>query len=175
MKCIDVECAVAEYFNPRINLIVPNISWGFLFYEVDVLVVTPAGYCYEVEIKISKADIKADLKKSHKHNSDRIKKLYFAIPDDLKDCIDLIPERAGILEISSNGSSKKQCRCIREPVDNKDAKKVSEEQRYKVARLGSMRIWNLKNKIRNNDFDLENINKQKSIPEGVICGQQDTV
>jgi len=28
MKAIDIEIEVAAYFNPRQNLIVPNISWG---------------------------------------------------------------------------------------------------------------------------------------------------
>ena len=73
----EIELAVAHYFDPRRNIIVPNVWWGMGFnYECDLLVLTKAGYAYEVEIKTTKSDLKADLKKEHGHKSDKIRKLF---------------------------------------------------------------------------------------------------
>lgn len=145
-----MECAVAAYFSPRVNLIVPNVSWGLLFYEVDLLVVTPSNYCYEVEIKVSRSDLIADLKKAHCHNSKTIRRLYFAIPDYLESSIEFIPGRAGILMLpaADNKGHDVSCKCVRDPINNNEARKLSDAERLQVARLGTMRIWTLKNRIR---------------------------
>ena len=47
-----------NFFNYRANLIVPNISWGLGLHECDLLVLTSSGYATEIEIKVSKADLK---------------------------------------------------------------------------------------------------------------------
>ena len=59
----EMEVALAHYLNMRVNLIVPNISWGMFIHECDLLVITPAGYMWEVEIKVSKQDLSRDSKK----------------------------------------------------------------------------------------------------------------
>ena len=146
MTTLQMEIAVAAYFTPRINLIVPNVSWGFNIHEIDMFVVTPAGCAYEVEIKISRADLKADMYKGHGHHSKIIRKLYFAIPEVLLDSIDLVPERAGILVVRESMGTY-TCKCHREAKINTDAPKLSDKQRYQIARLGTMRIWSLKKKI----------------------------
>ena len=149
----DIEMAVARYFNYRTNLIVPNISWGmFLGHECDLFVLTKAGYGYEAEIKITKQDIKIDLQKKHKHNSNKIRKLYFAMPEYLEGNINLIPERAGILIIYKTRTYRNtgwyfHCRKTREAMINSKYK-FTEQERYNLARLGSMRIWGLKRRIR---------------------------
>lgn len=148
LKCIDIEIAVARYFSWRVNLIIPNVSWGMGIHECDLLVVTKSGYCYEVEIKVSRSDLKADILKPHKHRSKLIKKLYFAIPDYLQDCIEFIPGNAGIITVSEYG----KCKCIREPQIN-DAPKLTDKERYQVARLGTMRIWTMKEYIRKKNID----------------------
>jgi hypothetical protein len=150
VRCIDIECAVADYFSPRVNLIVPNVSWGFLFYECDLLVVTKFGYCYEVEIKTSRSDLKADMGKPHGHRSKKIRRLYFAIPDYMEKDIEFVPAHAGILLISApviNGHGLR-CKCVRDPQTNVEARKISEAERFQVARLGTMRIWSLKDVVR---------------------------
>jgi hypothetical protein len=142
---LDMELAVAKYFNTRVNLIVPNISWGLCIHEVDMLVVTPSNWCYEVEIKVSKSDLVADSRKPHGHKSKLIKLLYFAIPKAMDNCVDLIPDRAGVLSVDKSGS----VWCLRKPEQNKEALKLTDAQRLAVARLGAMRIWTLKKNIRN--------------------------
>jgi hypothetical protein len=99
LKAAEIEIAVARYFHPRVNLVVPNVSWGMGLHECDLLVITRAGYAYEVEIKISKSDLKKDREKRHCHVSSRISRLYFAIPKELENCIDYVPERAGIISV----------------------------------------------------------------------------
>ena len=146
LKTIDVEIAVAEYFNPRVNLIVPNISWGLVIHECDMLIVTKAGYAYEVEIKIFLSDLIKDLEKPHKHNSRKIKKLFFAIPEKREGWHTYIPEKAGILEIFNHPHWGFRCRKIREAKIAYEYK-FSDEERYQVARLGAMRMWGLKEKI----------------------------
>lgn len=153
----EMECAVANFLNYRSNLIVPNVHWGMALHECDLLVVTKAGYAWEIEIKISKADLKKDAEKSHEHRDARIKHLYFAIPDYLEDCIDLIPERAGVIVVTTGELQvthyegrkhvwPRRCRTVRKAEVNKAARPFSEADRYKVARLGALRIWRLKQK-----------------------------
>jgi hypothetical protein len=148
ITCMDMEIAVANYFGVRVNLIVPNVSWGFWIHECDLLVVTKSGYCYEVEIKTSRSDLKADMRKRHGHNSKRIRRLYFAIPTELLDSIEFIPARAGILEVSVRTKGAfASCKCIRYP-ETLPAQKLSDEERFQVARLGTMRIFPLKEIVR---------------------------
>jgi hypothetical protein len=161
LTCLDVECAVADYFSPRTNLIVPNVSWGFLFYEVDLLVVTPAGYCYEVEIKVSRSDLIADEKKTHGHNSKKMRRLYFAIPDYLQSCVEFVPERAGVLVVSEKTPGLNRCRCVRDPQNNCSAPKIDAVERYQVARLGAMRIFTLKNALR--AYKLDQMRKKNEL------------
>lgn len=147
MTALDVEIAVSEYFNPRVNLIVPNVSWGMLLYECDLLVVTPSNYLYEVEIKVSANDLRNDLKKNHGHRSERIKRLYFAVPAVLESAVKAYaPERAGILLVGTEAMLRR-CWCDRDPKENRSAPPCSAEDRLNVYRLGCMRIWTLKKKI----------------------------
>ena len=147
MKTLDMEIAVLRWANPRINVVVPNISWGLFIHECDVLILTPSGYAWEIEIKVNKYDLRNDKKKFHGHHSNKIKRLYFTIPEYLKDEIYHIPERAGIIVVRDNGFVR-ICQIIREPQNNKNAVKLSMEDRMKVAHLGAMRILTLKQKIR---------------------------
>lgn len=144
-----MEIAVAEYFGTRANLIVPNVSWGLEIHECDLLVLTPAGYAYEIEIKISRADIIKDKEKSHGHDSEKIKYLYFAIPEKLLSCVEYIPERAGILSVFYRGDDATAlCGRIRTPKSHNNYQ-FSLSERCDMARLGTMRMWNLKRKLLN--------------------------
>ena len=141
----EIETRVAGFFGYRQCIIVPNISWGINLHECDLLVIRKSGYGIEVEIKVSKSDLKADAKKGHNHNDrlDRLSELYFAIPDYMKDCIEFIPERAGILILSKyyDGLS---LSILRKPIVNKNRRKFNDDEMLKIAHLGTMRIWNLK-------------------------------
>jgi len=147
---LEIEVKLASYFNYRKNIIVPNISWGMNLHECDLLIIRKSGYGIEVEIKISKSDLKADAKKGHNHNdrANRISELYFAIPDYIQDCIEYIPERAGIL-ILTKYDNYITCNELRKPQINKNRRKFTDKEILKIAHLGTMRIWNLKRTIQN--------------------------
>jgi len=107
-----------------------------------------SGYATEVEIKISKQDIKNDLKKHHKHRDYRIKRLYFAIPEYLSDCADLIPEHAGVLVVKKkyNDSIYYRVSVLRQ-AEETGKYKFGDKERCELYRLGALRIWSLKKKI----------------------------
>ncbi len=157
---LDIELAVARHYNPRVNIIVPNISWGLGLHECDLLVVTKAGIAYEIEIKTSKSDVKADRRKRHKHQSWKIQKLYFALPHYLiEECEEYIPERAGIISVLENHCVIK----IREAKKQNDYK-FSDKEKVSLVRLGAMRIWPLKRILRdtyNKKYSKKRINYQK--------------
>ena len=136
---MEIEYCVAAYFDWRRCVIVPNVSWGMLDYEADLLVMTGAGCLYEVEIKCNRADIKRDLKKRHGHRNNLTRGLYFAIPEKLENCITLIPDHAGVLLVRKTGLVEES----RKPLIKKHVPKLKERDRYTLVRLASMRIWTL--------------------------------
>ena len=160
----EMECALANWFDYRMNLIVPNVHWGLNMHECDLLIVSKAGYCTEVEIKISRADLRADKKKRHGHRCARIKYLYFAVPEKLEAAaIEFAPSRAGIITVKPSMSSmdprndgSPRCKRIREPIVTVKPQPMPDSERYKVARLGALRIWGLKWRIAAREKDQSN-------------------
>lgn len=67
-------------WNKRSDIMVPNLSWGFLPYEADFVVMTKSGYLTEVEIKRSWEDFKADFNKVHRHDDERIYHFFYCVP-----------------------------------------------------------------------------------------------
>ena len=136
----EVETAIVKHFDFVRNVIVPNLYHGMFPYELDLCILNKNMYASEVEIKISRSDLKNDLKKYHKHdrNYNLIKNLWFAIPEKLFKDIDLIPDRAGIFIVKQNG----RVVVHRKPIANRLARQWTYELAYKLARLGNMRHWN---------------------------------
>jgi hypothetical protein len=149
---LEIEWAIAfKHFGIRTHIIIPNVSWGFNIHECDLLVISKLGYLTEVEIKISLADLKKDKEKRHGHYDNRIKALYFAIPSKMAKHIEHIPLHAGILAITSKGKVFE----LAKPKININAKPISIEDRLKLLRLGTMRIWGMKKKL----IDIKNKEK----------------
>ena len=154
MNTIEIEYAISQRFDVRTHLVVPNVSWGALNHEADVLVVRESGYCIEFEIKQSFADFKSDFKK-HKWQaglSKKIKEFYYVFPAELwhkreGDIRQLLPEFAGVLVVYRDNDHGRYSKIIREPKLNKSAIKMNDREMFNIARLGTMRIWNLKSTI----------------------------
>jgi hypothetical protein len=156
---LDMEIALARRFDHRRNLIVPNVSWGFSpmgrpLHECDLLVMTKNGYLYEIEIKTSLQDLARDKKKSHGHRHKAIRRLYFAITeqmcsnnDDVAALYEHVPKRAGVL-VAYYWNHMVKIKDLRPPLYQK-GHKLTLEERYKLAHLGAMRIWDLKTTIKN--------------------------
>ncbi len=157
----EIEIAVARWFNPRAVLVVPNVSWGLGVHECDLLIVSRNNYASEVEIKVTHADLRADAKKRHKHESHKIKRLWFALPEKLEACLADVPERAGVLLVGKTG----RITVVRKPVDNCEARALSNDERLRVARLGAIRIWDLKERIRDLRWLLEQTGPAKKEKE----------
>ena len=147
----DIELAVSKHFGHRTTLMVPNVSWGWgLRYEADMVVIR-SGYAMEIEIKVTAADIVADTKKFHSHDAKVFRMLWFAVPEALAGH-PRIPAKAGIMAYcqrvyhpgTSSEYSVPTIEVRRAPQINKAATKISDEQRFGLARLGAMRIWDLK-------------------------------
>jgi len=166
VTCNDIELAIMREFDYRENLIVPNISnmMGLVPFETDMMVLTKSSYAHGFEIKISKSDLKADFKKvqhvkiDHFFNGKtgiekyfgRFKYFYYAVPEHLKECaLELIPSFCGLWIYQKNEYPKLSLFYqAREPKKLFDYK-WTEKERYAVARLGTMRIYNLKQAINN--------------------------
>ena len=151
MKCIEIELAVATLFGIRQNVIVPNISWGMGLHECDLLILRPSGYAIEVEIKVSKADLKKDLDKLHGHVSNKIKELYYAVPFELLDfATQFLSADVGIISCKVHKTRGVVVAHIeRKAVARKNCVAFTEDQRNNLTRLGCMRIWGLKRKLIN--------------------------
>ena len=157
MKTLDIELAVANYLNIRANLIVPNVHWSFFQHECDLLVITKAGYAWEIEIKVTKSDLIKDKEKwKWNVNENKIKCIYFAIPEKLEPHIEHIPDQAGIIVVFIDKWDRVRCKTIRQPKYVRHPYKFSLEERYQVARLGALRLWGLKTKIDKLNKKMEN-------------------
>jgi hypothetical protein len=145
----EIEYSIAKLFSINRNIIVPNISWGAHVHECDMFILNKSGYVTEVEIKISLADLKKDSQKKHHHESNKIERLFFAIPAWMEQYKEFIPPQAGIILIYDIYQSKKQgnYRYLKSPKVNPNAHKFTLEEQLNIARLGCLRIWNYKKKI----------------------------
>lgn len=149
MKTLQMEIALMKELNVRINIIVPNVSFGMCLggkslHECDLLSLSKSNYATEIEIKVSKSDLLKDKLKKHGHKHGHIKTLWFAVPEKLKEvALSEIPERAGLYIVKNN----MKVYVVKNPIINKKAKKWTEKERVQLLRLGAMRILTLKNNI----------------------------
>lgn len=150
-------------FERRHLVMVPNCQWPGS--ECDLLVVTTNLRLIDVEIKISRADLKADARKDKWfHHWDwkidgpyridnraerrprqwpaRIWKHYYCLPraiwkDELFGCINA---GSGLLLIqdADNGSL---VQCVRRAKPDRNADRISTESVMDIARLASLRMW----------------------------------
>lgn len=152
IKTIEMEIILAKYFDVRQNLIVPNVKWGMYIdraplHECDLLICTGSNYLWGVEIKVSISDLKADKNKRHGHFHNAIKRLYFAYPETLKDAEKHVPERAGIITVARTKAGGIHTNLLRKPKNNMQSRSMTDKEKFHLAHLGAMRIWNLKKRI----------------------------
>ena len=144
----------------RKNLIVCNVTplSGLVRFETDLLSLSKSGYATGVEIKTSKSDLKNDLKKKQWKNIERVyrgktgleryfepyKYFYYAVPQDLVEETEAqVPDWCGIYAI---GKKVKEVRRAKQILSNDKTRKWSKDDRLSLARLGTMRILNMKKK-----------------------------
>lgn len=160
-------------WNKRSDIMVPNLSWGFLPYEADFVVLTKSGYLTEVEIKRSWEDFKADFKKDHHHDDERIYHFYFCVPvgifdkvkeflmdklmaeldDYSKQVLSQKPDMhiphsklPAVLTYDENGIVIRQ-KFGFSGANRHKARKLFLEEQLQIARLGCLRYWSQQEKI----------------------------
>jgi hypothetical protein len=161
VRCIDIEIHIMRHYDIRQNLIVPNVTDVSMLvgFETDMLVLTPSGYATGFEIKVTKGDLRADLKKKHikrlgefaggksyfERYFGRFKYFNYAVPVHLQEAaLEQIPDFCGLWVLDAPGYP-----AIPRFYQVKEGKKLfdykwSEGQQYALARLGTMRILAMK-------------------------------
>jgi hypothetical protein len=170
MKCIDIELALMRFLDYRRNLIVANIN-AITSFEVDLLSVSQRGYAHGFEIKISKSDLMRDFKKpqhSLVHYTDdmRLKRFFkhfkhfsYAVPNHLLETtLDVVPMHFGVYVVSAytptynNATTKYIVSCARKPKTLFNYK-WNDREMYQLARLGAIRIHDLKTTLVNHKLE----------------------
>lgn len=150
-------------FQKKNLVLVPNCNWTG--HECDILVLTMNLRIIDVEIKVSRADLKADASKDKWYHQwdykidgpwrpdrqDRrprewprkVWKHYYALPRDVWDdsLLTSIPKVSGVLLIYEwHGNL--HITVERPAKPNRDAEPVSAESAIDIARLANIRMWN---------------------------------
>jgi hypothetical protein len=163
MKTVEVEIAIMNFFDFVRNLIVPNVTplSRLVQFETDLLIMSNSNYCTAIEIKVSKSDLINDLKKPHiskfndgvkrKYYFSKIKKFYYAIPVELKEvALKQIPPEVGLITVEEYLDYKKRKKYKVNIIKESEILfnyKWTDEEKYKLARLGTLRIFSLKEKL----------------------------
>lgn len=141
----------SNIWDKRSDIMIPNLSWGLLPYEADFVVVNKSGYMTEIEIKRSLKDFKADFKKCHKHDDERIYKFAYCVPESICErAVSFIreqnPDKPDYMLPAVIYYSEDMCIWFTELkyFDNYNApkrRKLFLEEMLTVARLGQLRYW----------------------------------
>ena len=138
-------------------VLVDNCNWTG--HECDVLGVTTDLRIIDVEVKISRADLKADAKKDkwwHRlwwrdiHGPEQLRehppkvwKHYYALPREIwkADLLECLPSKASGVLLLWEHNGHVQVSCERRATANKDAHRLTPQQAMDIARLANLRMW----------------------------------
>jgi hypothetical protein len=152
-------CLARQIFNNKCLVVVPNCN--FTGDEIDILGITRDLRIIDVEIKISRADLKADRRKDkwfthYDWRTDRaafgrrdrqpvqwphrVWKHYFALPEKIymQELLAELPAASGVLLLRDNYAG---IRCLRRAQPCRSADRLSAEDAVNIARLASLRMW----------------------------------
>ena len=138
---------IASHFEWFRNMCFPNVY--FAGGEMDLCILTAANYVWEVEVKLSLSDWKADAKKDKWCDKDRqyISRFYYAVPTHLIDKIpEFVPDEAGIIEVYYKEFWGYRVKIIR-PSTHKRGLKITERQRANMFLKVYWKYW--QKRIRN--------------------------
>lgn len=178
MSVHDIEKMIADHYGIRSNLIVPNVSWGFFNgHEADLVVITPVGYLTEIEIKRSWSDFLADFGKREYHDDPRISAFFYAVPECMVEpCKEYLNDTEweagklcpGVIGYRTLNESKFRQAWVAWPsVVPYKAQKLSDDDMYQIARLGTLRYWSLLDKLRTAEEKNMRITKEVALSNEV--------
>jgi hypothetical protein len=159
-------------FNRKCLVVVPNCMWTG--HECDLFAVTQNLRIIDVEIKISRADLKADAAKDkwfhawdwkidgpfpeqgQKRNCRprqwprKVWKHYYCLPEKVwtPELLDSIQPVSGVLLIREIRHDGFYIRCERRAKPCRDAEKLDAEDAIDIARLAGLRMWDAFDKLR---------------------------
>lgn len=164
MTTLEMEINLMRYLDFKRNIIVTNITpiSQLVGFETDILSLSQSGYATALEIKVSKADLKADLKKYHiisldyqrkltlKNLYKNIKYFYYAVPQELEDeALRQIPDFTGLYVVKTRQHPQIEGIEITEIYEVKKPQQINpvkwnDKMKSQLTRLGCMRIFSLK-------------------------------
>jgi hypothetical protein len=168
-------------------IVVPNCY--FTGDEADLLVLRPNCKLIDVEIKISRSDLKADIHKDKWWHSTfthwnappvprtRVEwprwiwKHYYAMPEEIwkDELVEHMPAKSGILLLrkgkSYYGSPTISVRCHRRVKANPEAKVIDVHHMQKLARLANARMWSAYDEFRRERHESDK--ERRLTPEAV--------
>lgn len=149
-----------QTLNRKCTVLVDNCSWTG--HECDVLAVTDDLRIIDVEVKISRSDLKADAKKDKWWHRDswrfgqpepapvarvwppKVWKHYYAMPAEIwgEALFEFLPSPAsGVLVLRGGDDKPIRVECVRRATPNKDATRLVAPQVMQIARLANLRMW----------------------------------
>jgi hypothetical protein len=156
VKAKDIAYALAKsYTSPfyarKFLAVVPNVSWGMLAWEADLLVCTKFGYLSEIEIKISFSDWKSDPEKAKFANVgsfgdwSMIKSFWYAAPLRLAlrhQEIEGLRFGYGVLGVEIDDNGDYRVSVVRKAMESSSARKLTDKEQLQLCRLGALKAWN---------------------------------
>jgi len=148
------------FFNRQYLVVVPNCTWPGS--ECDLLVITENLRVIDVEIKVSRADVKADAKKdkwkryarfdfdakkrvpsANREWPARCWKHYYCVPSDIwsDDLFDSLPSKASGVLIIHDDEYGVHIGCRRRAKPDRTADRLTPDAAVNIARLASLRMW----------------------------------
>lgn len=148
-----IAAILARWFLKYRDVVIPNTY--FTGYECDLLTVTSHGKIIDFEIKISRADFKADAKKSKwwkdreagfkREHPPMVWKHYFVMPEEIwkPELIEFLPsQKSGIILIPEDPDWIEPVYKVKKrATPDRSAKKIPPEAMLKIARLANIRMW----------------------------------
>lgn len=135
---------IASYFEWFRNLCFPNVY--MCGGEMDVAVLTPANYLWEIEVKLSLSDWKADehkdkWKPSYYKQREEVSRFYYAVPTKLINKVpDFVSAEAGLIEIYWDNYWGYRIKVVRES-KWKRGKKIIERRKDHLLRKIYFKYW----------------------------------
>ena len=156
MTSADIERAIARTWLPRQNLMIPNVSHGFVHWgECDIIKVEKSHYLTEIEIKVSVGDLTREWKKQRwtydwhlEAFRKTIRRYFIAVPDSLYGhATTVIPNWVGAGIITVRDNPRAHAKTIVKAQTNRMAKKLTDKDIAALGRLGTLRYWDLRQAV----------------------------
>lgn len=200
LNAADITTAVVhELFPPRYWAVCPNVSWGLLPWEADILALSPNNILHEIEIKVSIADLKRDLLKdkwggmkmdpgappwpsalNRRTVKHRVHHFWYAVPQAmLKKACDIAEEvGAGVIgcqrvqpNCANPGTTVAAVKALRPTRFPGPEKFEPEALRNQIYRLCSLRYWDgLKREAEHAGHTKGGVNPGDLVDPGRDCG-----